>query len=90
MCGRSLHYNDANEKRILSTLVGREGPRYRISIFEDAQLVERIRRHRLCASKQCSSGGARTPAVTLSLPFPIVDYLAALRSSSTDLDFELY
>ena len=90
MCSRSLHYNDANDQRILSTLVGREGPCYRISIFEDAQLIERIRHHRSCASKQCSSGGARTPAGTLSFPFPIVDFLAALRSGSTDLDFELY
>ena len=90
MCSRSLHYNGANDKRILPTPVSREGPRYRISIFEDAQLVEQIRHHRLCASRQCSSGGARTPAVTLSLPFPIVDVSAALRSSSTDLDLDLY
>ena len=90
MCSPSLHYNGANDKRSLPTPVGPEGSRYRISTFERAQLVEQIRIHRLCASKQCSSGGACTPAVTLSFPFPTVDFLAALRSSSTGLDLDLY
>lgn len=91
MCSRSLHYNNGtNDKRILPTPVSREGPLYRISIFEDAQLVEQVRHHRLCASRQCFSGGARTPAVTLSFPFPTVDFLAALRSSSTVLYPDLY
>ena len=58
MCSRSLHYNGANDKRILPTPVSREGPRYRISTFEGAQLVEYVRFNaalfRWCLHSRCN------------------------------------